>query len=100
MSRLAKIIEELKKVEELTDLEVSNDTLFTGALKLFISERIEAQRQNYGKKPFKPQEKARALATEKQLALLKKLKVNAPEGLTKIEAIGLIKEVTSGGNST
>ena len=90
--RLVEIIEDFKEVRDKTNLQITADALFSNARALFISEMIARQRNYHG--GFKVE----SPATEKQINFLKILKVNVPYGLTKRDAIKLIKEKTEGDN--
>jgi hypothetical protein len=89
-TRLIEIIEEFKQVRDQTNLEITSDALFSNARALFISERIEQQRFRERPKQSYLIPQVESLATEPQIKLLKKLRIDVPFGLTKKEAIKLI----------
>lgn len=92
MNRLIEIIDELKKVRDQTKLNVSDDNLFIVASKYHIGELIQSQKQKPKTYPQKKEEFVQDLASEKQLSLMKKLKLEIPVGLTKLEALRIIQE--------
>jgi len=88
-ARNLKQIMEFKEILEMlrdscleTDLRPDDNIILDCSTRIFISQNIE---NNKSKKDT-------SLATEKQIALLKKMRINIPEGLTKKGASDLIKQ--------
>jgi len=96
-TRLVEIIENFKAVSNQTNLQITPDALFSNARALFISEMIA--RQNGGTRA-QTNQSVDVPATEKQLNYLKVLNIPTPEGITKRQAIILIKKATEGDNGS
>lgn len=94
MTDLKSIVEEhinIRKELKLTKLD--DNTLFSEAVRRINTQTMDSRPQSSsgapGSKPFK---ELNALATEGQIACLKKYKITIPAGLTKIDADALIKK--------
>ena len=98
MERLEQIIIDLQEAVEKTNLKISDEALFDGALRILNTQAINSKNElkktnflNYPKESYKQE-----LATEKQKDLIKKLnKGIVPAGITKQEAIKFIQELNA-----
>ena len=83
----------LKGLQEITSenalVNLTDDCLFEQSVKIYLSEKIQESKKQNIKEMKKP---AEAIATDKQLYVLKKLQVPFPEGLSKLEASKIINE--------
>lgn len=94
-SELALIIDQLQKVRRSTALQVSDDLLLDAAIRLHITTQINRQRPGGVRKSggaTSTQQKAEAMATERQLKYLRSLGATIPERLTKMRASQIIEE--------
>lgn len=99
MEDLKNILKELKELNK--DLNASGDMILDCATRIFISNNIQAEK--YGRKEFNEEIKPvvkeiyatninQNPATDKQKQMLKRLKIDFDENITKREAYILIKE--------
>ena len=94
MEDLINIIKELKKFKELENLKYDDNQILICATKLFISYNIQNQKTinvPFPKEDFKLKNPNDS-ATEKQIFLIKKMGVDIPKNMTKLEASKLIQE--------
>lgn len=84
MEDLKNILKELIRIRLELDLnELQDNVLFDAGVRIFNSQKIN----------FEKKDNSEELATSKQLFFLKKQGIEIPEGLTKREAITMIKEI-------
>ena len=83
----------LKSLQEITSenglVNLTDDCLFEQTIKIYLSEKIQESKKENIKEMKKPKEPS---ATDKQLYVLRKLKIDIPESLTKLEASKIINE--------
>lgn len=96
IDKLKQIVQDFQEIKKETKLkELSDDMLFDCAVRVFNSSNINNSKSNNFTKPGPAPTNNidnKALATENQISYLKRLKVKIPDGLTKLEAIGLIDQ--------
>ena len=98
MEELKLIIQDLKKIIQEEHLDISSNTIFENAVKIFISDRINKSIKKTNEQPYihnyneekKEYKTPTEKITDKQLNYLKKQGYKNPERLTKIEAKEII----------
>jgi len=90
MEELTEIIKKLKQSRTDTEIKVSDDMLWDTAIRIYISQSIQNNKnnQNNNKKSNSSSQKP----TERQIKLMKQLKIPVSEIMTKREATQLIDE--------
>jgi hypothetical protein len=95
MDSLDKIIESLKKIVEVTSLEIGDQVIFENAIKIYLSDKISASKKENIKEfsQIKKEEVNKIESpTPKQISYLKEHKFKIEPTLTKQEATKKIKE--------
>lgn len=85
---LKTFIQDLKQLRTEEKLKISDEILFENAIKLHISDNINKQ----GKKFPTLEKNSNSLATPKQIAMLRNLKIQFDDSITKQEAQKKISE--------